>query len=451
MTLETRTLPEGWNDVPVSQLIERHFCGPSPDCEERPIVSDEEWGVLKTTAITWAGWNENAHKVLPRGYWERHDLVVKRGDVLITKAGPRDRVAVVVEVTSDPRNLIVSGKMIGLRPRTDEVLPKILASALTLSGPQKFIHARTTGMAESQVNFANTVLLDTRIPLPKLREQTRIAEVLDVIDATISRTEAVMAKFKHLRTGLLHDLVTRGLDEHGRVRPPFSKAPQLYRNSALGMIPREWRSCKLGEALQKPPRNGYSPLEAPSFRGRLLLGLGCLTPGGFAPVQLKNAPSDPGLDPFLLCDGDLLISRSNTLELVALPGLFRDVSYPCFYPDLMMRLVPKDELSSGFLELLLRYSPSRSRLVASASGTSGSMVKITGAGVMATPVAFPPIAANSEEQNRILTVRNEIDDYLNKTATELGKLQSLKAGLVIDLLAGKVRVPETLTLNEVSA
>jgi type I restriction enzyme, S subunit len=88
-------VPEGWTRAPVSWLIAKHFCGPSPDCEERQVASSSEWGVLKTTAITWNGWNEAAHKVLPRSYWGRNDLEVKHGDVLVTKAGPRDRVAVV--------------------------------------------------------------------------------------------------------------------------------------------------------------------------------------------------------------------------------------------------------------------------------------------------------------------------------------------------------------------
>src|ERR1035437_9952043 len=92
-------LPSGWSEVPVERLIEKHFCGPSPDCEERELMSDEEWGVLKTTAITWDGWNETAHKLLPTKYWNRHHLEIHHGDVLITKAGPRDRVGVVVHVT----------------------------------------------------------------------------------------------------------------------------------------------------------------------------------------------------------------------------------------------------------------------------------------------------------------------------------------------------------------
>jgi len=80
------SLPTGWSETSVDRLIVKHFCGPSPDCDERQIASDEEWGVLKTTAITWDGWDETAHKVLPRYYWGLRELEVQHGDVVVTKA-----------------------------------------------------------------------------------------------------------------------------------------------------------------------------------------------------------------------------------------------------------------------------------------------------------------------------------------------------------------------------
>jgi len=50
---------------------------------------------------------------------------------------------------------------------------------------------------------------------PVSEERTRIAAVLDVVDEAIAQTQAVIAKLKQVRTGLLHDLLTRGLDENG--------------------------------------------------------------------------------------------------------------------------------------------------------------------------------------------------------------------------------------------
>lgn len=123
--------PDGWAQVQVRNLITKKFTGPSPTCEERPIASDEEWGLLKTTAVTWSGWREDAHKVPPASYWGNESIEVHPGDVLITKAGPRHRVGVVVHVRSTRPHIMVSGKMVGLRPKASVVLPQILAGLLS--------------------------------------------------------------------------------------------------------------------------------------------------------------------------------------------------------------------------------------------------------------------------------------------------------------------------------
>ena len=73
-----------------------------------------------------------------------------------------------------------------------------------------------------------------------IAEQVKIAEVLDTLDTTIRQTEAIIEKLKQVKQGLLHDLLTRGIDANGELRPPQSQAPHLYKDSPLGWIPTEW-------------------------------------------------------------------------------------------------------------------------------------------------------------------------------------------------------------------
>src|SRR5690606_30956314 len=75
--------------------------------------------------------------------------------------------------------------------------------------------------------------------LPTLPEQRRIAEVLDAVDQAIQQTEALIAKLEQVKAGLLHDLLTRGLDEHGELRDPVAH-PEQFRDSPLGRIPKPW-------------------------------------------------------------------------------------------------------------------------------------------------------------------------------------------------------------------
>ena len=42
-----------------------------------------------------------------------------------------------------------------------------------------------------------------------------------------------------MKQGLLHDLLTRGIDDNGELRDP-DRHPEQFKDSPLGRIPREW-------------------------------------------------------------------------------------------------------------------------------------------------------------------------------------------------------------------
>lgn len=276
---------------------------------------------------------------------------------------------------------------------------------------QRYLDERTAGMAESQVNFSNDDLLSVPVRLPPMAEQQRIAEILDVVDESIRSTELAIVKLEKTSRALLADQLIVGDG---------------------------WRRMNLRDLLVRAPRNGYSPSEAEAPTGTFMLGLGCLTPNGFVPRQLKNAPAgDPALKRALLRDGDLLMSRANTRDLVGLVGRFRSFGHPCIYPDLMMRLTPNKEVRPAFLELLLRSPSSRRQIRSRAVGTSESMVKISAAILLHLEVAVPAL----EDQDRILARLDAFNEALARLAHERDKRRQMKRGLMEDLLTGRVRVP----------
>jgi type I restriction enzyme S subunit len=422
----------------IRDLISGYMSGPSPSCEEREIASAEEWGLLKTTAVTWQGWDPTAHKVPPPEYWKNYRIEVKRGDVLVTKAGPRHRVGVVVYVDRTPPRLMVSGKMIGLRPDPAKVDRRVLAAALSQNEPQRFLDNRTTGMADSQLNFTNELLLNTIIKLPPKPEQTKISEILLAMDRAIEQTEALIAKQQRIKTGLIQDLLSRGIDKHGNLR---SERTHPFKTSSLGRIPVDWEATPISSVLAAPPKNGYSPVESNVWNGSYVLGLGCLTVDGFRPKQLKFAPpATPSIEAARLEPGDFLISRSNTRALVGLVGTFKLVDEPCIYPDLMVRLIFTSEVCTDYMEQVFRSAPMRRQIENAATGTSGSMVKISGPLIKRFAFLRPPV----DEQGRILSVLKAQDSYLDDHIRSLGKLRSLKTGLMQDLLNGNKRVTPLL-------
>lgn len=198
-----------WEFVQVQDVISGFFCGPSPTCEERNIQDESEWGVLKTTAATKEnGWDWTKHKTLPRVFWNKPQIELRAGDVIVTKAGPRHRVGVAAWVNYVPPRIIPSGKMIALRPRPNKVESLMLATAISARDAQTYLDQRTTGMAESQVNFENTALLEAPIRIPRIEEQTAIAAVLTDMDAELTSLEQRLVKTRALKQGMMQELLT---------------------------------------------------------------------------------------------------------------------------------------------------------------------------------------------------------------------------------------------------
>ncbi len=86
-------------------------------------------------------------------------------------------------------------------------------------------------------------------------EQRTIAAILTTVDNLIEKTEALIAKYQAIKQGMMHDLFTRGIDQHGHLRPPYDEAPEIFKQSELGWIPKEWEVRHLEELYASPIRD----------------------------------------------------------------------------------------------------------------------------------------------------------------------------------------------------
>src|SRR5690606_31403784 len=77
---------------------------------------------------------------------------------------------------------------------------------------------------------------------PPKPEQSKIVEVLSKVDQAIEQTKSLIAKQQRIKTGLMHDLLTRGIDAQGNLR---SEETHEFKDSPLGRIPVEWEPINL--------------------------------------------------------------------------------------------------------------------------------------------------------------------------------------------------------------
>ncbi len=215
----------------------------------------------------------------------------------------------------------------------------------------------TTFLEISKWDFENI-----RVRRPKLPEQRRIAAVLEAVDKAIAKTEAVIAKLKQVRAGLLHDLLTRGLDEHGQLRDPAAN-PEQFRDSPIGRIPCEWQLSALEAALEgidagKSPDYPDQPVP-PGEWG--VLKVSAIWPQGFRPHENKWVTKPTHRNPeYEVHEEDLLISRSNTYDLVGLVCVVRNAPPHLMLCDKTLRLRVKPSRGlTPFFALLLQMRVAR--------------------------------------------------------------------------------------------
>lgn len=204
-------LPASWVWLPLGAIIRAMDAGWSPQCENHPRSDLDEWGVLKTTAVQALAFDPMQHKLLPTKLKPRPEFQAEIGDILVTRAGPKNRVGVSCVVDVPCPKLMISDKLIRFHAVGD-LSPRYIA--LTLNAGYTFdqIEAAKSGMAVMQMNISQGKLRAIPIPLPPLAEQHRIVAKVDALMALCDRLEAALTTTDTTRTRLLEALLHDALE-----------------------------------------------------------------------------------------------------------------------------------------------------------------------------------------------------------------------------------------------
>lgn len=266
-------------------------------------------------------------------------------------------------------------------------------------------------------------------------DQARIAQVIDTLDTALHETEAIIAKLEAVKQGLLHDLLTRGIDANGELRPPQSEAPHLYKQSPLGWIPKEWAlssigdqfEIQLGKMLDGQKNSGVLK----PYLGNKAVQWDRIDLGEIQQVRLSKSD----LNRFRLQKGDLLVCEGGEVGRAA---IWEDEIDECYYQKALHRLRPRHGFQPRLLLEVLRYLMSGDALSEYVSRTS--IAHLTQEKLATVPLPTPKVDEQERMVIEILAAkqRQETEEH------DLQKFKLLKSGLMDDLLTGRVRVTPLL-------
>ena len=171
-------IPENWKWCKLSDIIWLIDAGKSPNCEKRN-VSENEWGVITTTAVQLGYFDDVQNKVLPNGFVINEFMRIKANDILITRAGPTNRTGIACVVKQIRFKLILSDKTLRINMTDSFVQKDFIVMLLNSPDIRRSIIGLMSGMDRQQVNVSQDKYKTLAIPLPPLAEQKRIVAKLE--------------------------------------------------------------------------------------------------------------------------------------------------------------------------------------------------------------------------------------------------------------------------------
>jgi type I restriction enzyme S subunit len=153
-------------------------------------------------------------------------------------------------------------------------------------------------------------------------------------------------------------------------------------------------------------------------------------------VKRLDESISPHSDIFLK-PGDVLVQRSNTLELVGTTAIFDGPADEYVYPDLMMRLRFRAQETAHWFWRYANSCAGRGFFLGAAAGSTGSMPKLSGANLRNMPLPFPPLP----EQGAIAEMLSDVDALLGGLDRLIAKKRDLKQAAMQQLLTGQTRLP----------
>lgn len=312
-------------------------------------------------------------------------------------------------------------------------------------------------------------------PLAPRAEQRRIVARVDALFAEIAEGEAALAAARKgldtFRRALLKAAVTGELTKDWREKNPAietghellariakSRAAQSpargrgrraadtspLNTSALPALPEGWAWATLNEIAVAGPTNGYSPKKSTDGSGTLALKLTATTQGRIdlsdrAVKHLSETiPADSDL---FLKPGDLLFQRGNTIEYVGIAAVYEGPIKTYIYPDLMIRVRLNPAIDTEWVWRVANAPYGRKYMSDRATGTAGTMPKISGEILRNFPVPIPPPAEAAEILRRVSEALAAAADTLAMLDAEAADAARLKQSILKAAFEGRL-VPQ---------
>ncbi len=409
---ELGVIPQEWeiqNLMSITKLIKDGSHGTHEDVEEGiPLLSAKDIVGNKILIPS------NCRKISKDDFDKIHkSYSLELEDLLLTIVGTIGRSAIVKDVSKE----YTFQRSVAIIKLKNTGMSNFVKSFFDSSLYQSQLKSSVNASAQGGV-YLKTLSM-TKIILPTLPEQQKIAEILSSVDEHIEKLDETISEYELLKKGMMKKLLTEGIGH------------TEFKDTELGRIPKEWEVRKLGEVCDivsggtpKTDKIEYwengdilwaTPTDITTNGKYISSTAKTITKLGLQNSSARLVPSGS----ILMTSRATIGERSiNTIEmstnqgfkvLICKDSMYNEYIY--YYIDILLPEILKNSSGSTFKEI-------------SKAKTENLLLSI------------PPLS----EQQQIAYILSSIDERIDLYKSEKDDFMQVKKGLMEKLLTGKIRV-----------
>ena len=312
--------------------------------------------------------------------------------------------------------------------RTENADHYWLMSAINSSNYRYQIDLNASGTTRTRI--ARGILSEIKILEPPLTEQQKIATILSSVDDVIEKIRAQVDKLKDLKTGMMQELLTKGIGHTEFKDSPVGRIPATWAVKSISDVCSEIVDCVNKTATIVDYVTPYKMIRTTNVRdGRIIIeGMRYVTEETFNVWSRR----------LILKNGDVIFTREAP---VGECGLVTDATNLFLGQRTMVYRADSKKINNLFLLSSMQSEYFQSQIEDLSGGSTTPHLRVPDCGKILLKVP------TMQEQQQISMSIQSVDRAQASKQNKLELLGSIKKALMQDLLTGKVRV----NLNESAA
>lgn len=305
--------------------------------------------------------------------------------------------------------------------------------------PAYWAWVRRTQRQAAQPNINAEELRALPVPVPPLATQRRIVATLSASDRIIRASTRILAKNLELKRGLVVELMTRGVDRQGRLRPLDER-----RATAIGPVPGDWPVEPVTALLAKRPyamRSGPFGSELKKSElcalGVPFLGIDNVHIDRFVAEYRRFVSPQTArrLDRYRVYPGDVMITIMGTVgRACVVPD---DVGHALSSKHVWTSSFDPERYLGSLVALQFNHAPwVRAHFRRDEQG--GTMTAIRSDTLRTVLLPVPPI----DEQRRIAAILSDCERRIASEQALIARHEMVQRGLRDELFSGQVRIAQ---------